>query len=194
LVYDEHWYIYFPFTMRITGGENRGRNIVCPSGKTVRPTASKVRQALFNILGAKIIEAKFLDICAGTGLVGLEALSRGAAALTSVEQNKAMAAMIESSGRGLGYEVKVFALDFREAMKALQGGRFDIIYADPPYKSEFAQVILQKVPEYELLAQEGLLIVEHLNNITLEASATPLTKTDRRTYGQTILSFFASYN
>jgi len=177
--------------MRITGGENRGRNIVCPSGNTVRPTASKVRQALFNILGAKIIQAKFLDICAGTGLVGLEAMSRGAASLTSVEQNKARATMIESSGRRLGYAVKVYALDFREAMKALQGGEFDIIYADPPYKSECAQVILQKVPEYELLAKEGLLIVEHLNNVALEASVTPLTKTDRRTYGQTILSFFA---
>ena len=81
--------------MRITGGEVKGRVIASPPGLSVRPTASKIRQALFNILGDKIVDAHFLDIFAGSGLVGLEALSRGAQSLTGIEEHKKMARSIE---------------------------------------------------------------------------------------------------
>jgi 16S rRNA (guanine(966)-N(2))-methyltransferase RsmD len=176
--------------MRVTGGAVRGRNIISPSGRGVRPTASKVRQALFNILSSRVNDAHFLDICAGSGLVGLEAMSRGAAALTVIEQNRPLAQAIQASGQDLGYPVRAFGCDFKRALPLLQGEKFDIIFADPPYKSASAQTILEKISEYELLETGGRLIVEHLKKLELELGNVRLEFIDTRLYGQTALSFF----
>jgi 16S rRNA (guanine966-N2)-methyltransferase len=178
--------------MRITGGQARGRNIGGPSAGAVRPTSSKVRQALFNILGKRIENAKFLDICAGSGLVGLEALSRGASALTSVEEDKAIAKRLAAAAEKLGYNPKILPLDFKKALRLLKGEKFDLIFADPPYRGGFTPSILAAICEYELLADDGLIIVEHLNNTTIDAK-TNLIKTSTRAYGQTALSFFAHH-
>ena len=176
--------------MRITGGEARGRNIGGPSGRDVRPTSSKVRQALFNIVGARIKDARFLDICAGSGLVGLEAMSRGAKALTSVEQNKVMATNLAATAKQLGYAIRVLPLNFKTALPLLHGQKFDLIFADPPYRSGLTRAILNEICKHELLAEGGLLIVEHLTNATADLGKTPLIKFDTRSYGQTALSFF----
>src|SRR5277367_4099754 len=176
--------------MRITGGEARGRNIGGPSGGAVRPTGSKVRQALFNIIGKRIENARFLDICAGSGLVGLEAISRGAASLTSVEENKTTAKALTNAAEKLGYKPKILALDFKKALPLLHGEKFDLIFADPPYRAGCVPSILALICEHELLADDGLVIVEHLSNVSIDENAS-LVKTSTRAYGQAALSFFA---
>ena len=177
-------------TIRITGGEARGRAITSPAHKGVRPTASKMRQALFNILAAQVVEARFLDVFAGTGLVGLEALSRGAASLTAVEQNRALALSIRSVAENLGYEADVIVADFRKALPGLAGQKFDIIFADPPYRTNFGQEALNLVSHSNLLDDDAVLVVEHLHQSKLSVGSLSLHQVDRRQYGQSAFSFF----
>lgn len=178
-------------TIRITGGEARGRGIPSPKSKAVRPTASKMRQALFNILSVKLHDAEFLDIFAGTGLIGIEALSRGASRLTAIEHNKSLASNIGEAITKLGYQAKVFAQDFRQGLANLEPQKFDIIFADPPYKTNFGQNVLALIKKYDLLKEDGIIVIEHLSNSRLDCSEVPFKQIDYRQYGQSAFSFFS---
>ena len=159
--------------MRITGGEARGRLIKAPPGLSIRPTASKVRQAFFNILSNNLYGARFLDLCAGTGLMGIESLSRGADSLIAVEEHRPSARAIEANLKLLGYEGEVICADVRKALPILAPGSFDIIYADPPYKSELVFDLTHLVEKFELLDEDGVLIIEHLKTIDPDERRAP---------------------
>ena len=176
-------------SIKITGGEACGRNIQSPRGKTARPTSSKIRQALFNILGSKVNQANFLDLYSGSGIMGIEALSRGAQNLTFIEIDRKLAACIEKSLTDLDYEAEVLMQDVRSALKSLPEDYFDIIFADPPYKSRLAQTTIYKVDKHNLLSEDGVLIIEHPSNTELETENTNLTTITKRKYGQSILTF-----
>jgi 16S rRNA (guanine966-N2)-methyltransferase len=176
--------------MRITGGEARGRLVPSPEGLEVRPTASKIRQAFFNILSAKVPEADFLDVFSGTGLMGLEALSRGAGSLTAIEEARRMVRSLEDSLKLLGYEGQVIAGDFRKVLATLPPLQFDIIFSDPPYRSPFPTTVLLAVERFELLKEDGVLAIEHARGYRFENENGRLQQYDRREYGQTALSFF----
>src|SRR6185369_11018132 len=160
--------------IRITGGEARGRTVPSPHEEGVRPTASKIRQAFFNILGAKTADADFLDIFAGTGLMGLEAASRGARSVTSIEENRRMGKAIESCFHHLGYEPSVIVGDFRKILSNFQPDAFDIIYADPPYQSRFAASVTELVDKLGLLRVSGIFAVEHARTIQFGDNYTAL--------------------
>lgn len=177
-------------SLRITGGEARGRSIASPRGLQVRPTSSKIRQALFNILGGRVVGAHFLDLFGGSGLMGIEAMSRGAAALVTIEMDRRLAANISENLRKLDFESEVIIGDVRERLGDLQGSKFDIIFADPPYKSSLAKSVLHLVDRYRLLSDNGLLIVEHAKDTDLPLDKIALRLTNQREYGQTCLSFF----
>jgi len=157
--------------MKITGGQACGRFIAVPSIHGVRPTGSKMRQSLFNILGKRTQQAEILDLFAGSGLIGFEALSRGAGSLTCVEKNMVCARCLEINAQRLRYQdkIKIIRDDFRRALARLTGQQFDIIFADPPYKSDFAQQVLHLVAENKLLHPKGILIIEHKKNTMLDA-------------------------
>lgn len=177
--------------MRITGGAARGRTIAGPEGLELRPTGSKVRQAFFNILQQKLNACSFLDVCAGTGLMGMEALSRGAAQLIAVEENRKIAKTIEGNLKRLGFaNAEVICGDLRRVLPVLEPKSFDIIYADPPYKAELNEAILTLVEEHELLSEEGILVIEHLRSIHLPDEHKRLNRSSLRHYGQTSLSFY----
>ncbi|MBX9685782.1 MAG: 16S rRNA (guanine(966)-N(2))-methyltransferase RsmD [Candidatus Obscuribacterales bacterium] len=176
--------------MRITGGEARGRSISGPDGLELRPTGSKLRQAFFNILGNKLNASSFLDLCAGTGLMGLEALSRGAGSLIAVEENRKSARNIEANLKHLGYEGEVICSDLRRVIPLLAPKSFDIIYADPPYKSEIFVSIIELVDKHKILAADGLLVLEHLRNRKLPEKVGELELSSIRHYGQSSLSFY----
>ncbi len=177
--------------MRITGGKAKGRAISSPLGKDVRPTGSKTRQALFNILSNKVDNASFLEIFAGTGLIGLEALSRGAASLTAIEHNRQLATNIRDTVHKLGYQANVLACDFRAGLKAMHGQRFDIIFADPPYRTDYASVVLNQLVELDLLSESAIIIIEHMKSTAVQGDQLRLKKIDFRQYGLSALSFFA---
>lgn len=177
--------------LRITGGTARGRSVSSPVSGEVRPTGAKVRQALFNILAFRMNGVRFLDICAGTGLVGIEALSRGAASLISVEENRALAKALEFSLQKLDLDGEVICGDFRRVLPVLEPKSFDIIFADPPYKSPHIKEIPLSVEKYELLDKNGLLIIEHLKGFQFSDEPSALVLKSTRNYGQTCLSFFS---
>lgn len=176
--------------MRITGGESRGRLITGPAGQQTRPTGSKVRQAFFNILSNKLYAASFLDLCAGTGMMGIEALSRGAGSLIAVEEDRKTARAIETNLKHLGYEGEVICGDVRKVLGILSGQTFDIIFADPPYKSDIQELILRMVEQHKLLADQGILVIEHLKTLAPPDSCEMLRRNSLRNYGQTSLSFY----
>jgi 16S rRNA (guanine966-N2)-methyltransferase len=180
--------------MKITGGIACGRSIAVPAIHGVRPTGSKMRQALFNILGTKVRNAEVLDLFAGSGLMGFEALSRGARSLLCVEKNFVCMHCLEMNANKLGYreKVKLIRDDFRRAMDRLTEQQFDIIFADPPYKSDFAQQVLTRVVDSQLLASEGVLVIEHLISTTLISDESKLNLIECRPYSLSAFSFFSA--
>jgi len=176
--------------MKITGGQDRGRIISAPDDLSVRPTASKMRQAFFNILGHKVEDARFLDMFAGSGLMGMEALSRGAKSLTIVEEAIKQIRTIESNLRKLKYRAVFEVGNFRVILPKMQPKSFDIIYADPPYKSPFGRTTVELVDQYDILADDGILIVEHLRGYEFPEDLKRLEQYDQRYYGSAGLTFF----
>ncbi len=183
--------------MRIIGGESRGRIIRLPGACRIRPTTDRVKGALFNILGS--IEGKsFLDLYAGSGNVGLEALSRGAYTSVFIEKDPRLIETIKENLRSLGFEgrAEVVAADGEEGIKSLKkrGERFDLLFADPPYEEGFITNIVTYLDKAELLAENGIIILQHSLREPLEQSVTEaLSVSDQRRYGDTLLSFLIKH-
>ena len=176
--------------VRITGGEARGRLVPGVEGLEVRPTASKVRQAFFNILGAKLKGCRFLDLCAGSGLMGIEALSRGAAKLVAVDEKRKLVRAIELRLLHLRYDGSVICGDVGQVLPGLPAQGFDVIFADPPYSTGVGKVVLDLVAKHNLLSAQGVLVIEHRRSLPLPAERGALARSEVRNYGQTSLSFF----
>lgn len=163
-------------TLRIIGGEFKGRLLKAPKGFKTRPTLSILRKAVFDMLQFTIQNTRFLDLFAGSGLMGIEALSRGAAHTTFVDNNSASIRCIEENLKLLGLHTKgdVLALDATAALQrcAKKKLTFDIIYIDPPYKLSQTTPILQKflhfIDTQSLLSQNGTVLVEERAPPTLD--------------------------
>lgn len=182
--------------LKITGGQLRGRGFKAPPGLATRPTAAKMRQALFNILGPRVAGARVADLFAGSGALGLEALSRGAAGCVFVEMNRPTAKLIQANltSLGLAERGRVVAAGLEAATGALRAGApFDLVLADPPYGKGQVARLLALAAQGWLLAPEGQLIVEHSPAEDPEVPAGLQTQ-DRRHYGQSELSFFTPAN
>ena len=178
--------------MRIVGGKARGRRLNLPRGYRTRPTSCRLREALFSILPS--MEGKsFLDLYAGSGAIGLEALSRGAAKVVFVEKSKILAHVIKRNlGDGeLESRYEILATEVRRGIRALakKGMRFDFLFADPPYEKGLVRETLLCIGE-ELLPEDGLFIIQHSIREELgQGPANQFILTDQRRYGDTILSF-----
>ena len=156
--------------MRLTGGEARGRRLKVPRGSLVRPTADRVREALFDILGARVRGARFLDAYAGTGAVGCEALSRGAVRVVFLERDRRALALIEENARAGPWsgEVEIVAGDARRSLQRFgrRNERFDIVFLDPPY--EESGIADMMVLAARVLATGGALAVEHRSSRVID--------------------------
>jgi len=145
--------------MRIVGGACKKRPIKVPKGG-VRPTKGIVRGAIFNIIGDNIIDAEVLDIFAGSGALGIEALSRGAKHCTFVEKNP-VTLRTNITDLSLRTQATILANDFERALRLIKKREFDLIFADPPYNKNLAQKTIDLVKRHGLLANNGMLIIEH---------------------------------
>ncbi len=178
--------------MRLTGGLDRGRKLKSPRGLKTRPTASKVREAVFNILGPAP-QGDVLDLFAGTGALGLEALSRGAPRAVFVEREpKALSALRKNLGElGLHARATVVGRDVLAALAALaaEGRRFSWVFVDPPYAAGAVEGVLRALGCHRLVAG-GVVIVEHDKRNVPPNDCGGLILTDRRYYGDTGLSFY----
>jgi 16S rRNA (guanine(966)-N(2))-methyltransferase RsmD len=150
--------------LHIIGGKFKKRTLVAPKSEKVRPTTSQLREALFNICQNEIQDARFLDLFAGSGAMGLEALSRGAAHVTFVEKNRFALAAIRKNISQLAVEdlSEVLGLDAFKALDSLAtaGRSFELIYADPPYGEGFGERILCFLDTHSLLSHTGSLFLE----------------------------------
>lgn len=151
--------------MRIVGGEYKGRKLAAPDGASTRPTSERVREALFDILGGRIAGAAFGDLYAGTGGVGLEALSRGAGSCVFVERaGPALSALRRNMELlAVGSRGRVLAMDVARASDLLdeEGAALDICFCDPPYADGRWPHLLAGMGARKMVVPGGLLVVEH---------------------------------
>jgi 16S rRNA (guanine(966)-N(2))-methyltransferase RsmD len=182
--------------IRIIAGQAKGRRLQSPAGALSRPTGARVRQTLFDILAPRLPGCRFLDACAGSGGIGLEALSRGAARVVLVELAAAAVDSIKQNARllaGLGGDVLVLRQDARIALPALaeRGQLFDVIYLDPPYASDLYEPLLEAVSSARLLAEDGVLVAERFKKRALPERIGALSRTRSARVGDHVLDFYA---
>lgn len=148
--------------MRIIAGEFKGRRLKAPKWEGLRPTSDKLRETLFNILAPRIHDAHVLDVFAGTGAVGLESLSRGAARAVFIEHDRRAAALIAENAELCGVQNRCVIIRDRAEhalQQASQHGPFDVVVLDPPYDFEPLAAVIETAARH--LAPGGLLILEH---------------------------------
>lgn len=186
--------------LRIIAGRFKGRRIVSPKGVSVRPTADRVKEALFQMIDIPLEGASVLDLCAGSGNLGLEALSRGASSCCFVDRSAHCCRAIRKNCERLGLRGGVDArrLDCIRAIRLFHGSgeRFSLVLADPPYwKSKNRQSVSKKVlcalDSYASFTLPALVVLEHSKEDLIPAGLTRLTLHKQRKYGETMLSFFA---
>jgi 16S rRNA (guanine966-N2)-methyltransferase len=179
--------------MRIIGGVVKGRHIYLPPKSRIRPTPDGIKESLFNILFP--LDGKtFIDLFAGCGNVGLEALSRGASKVVFVEKNAIMISAIKRNLRELGFidRYEIIAAEVIKGMRKLSKRQecFDVLFADPPYERGFIREIFHCLGEGEIISQDGVVIIQHsLWEDIDEQHTAHFALTEQRRYGDTLLSF-----
>ena len=180
--------------MRIIAGSIKGRQLKAPKGRRLRPTAARVKEALFNILPHDLSGFRVLDLFAGTGNLSVEALSRGAAEAVLIDAATEAGKVIRENLRAVGFsdKAKVWVAPVLKSTQLLarRGERFDLIFLDPPYEKDWVGKTLRAVAQEGLLRETGILVVEHSVREKVEKDYPPLRLSDQRRYGTTLLSFF----
>ena len=181
--------------MRVIAGTFRSRPLQAPRGLSTRPTSDRLRETLFNMLGPGVVGARFADLYAGSGAVGIEAISRGATDVLFAEKNPGAIAAIRGNLRTLGIGGG-FEIDFggvSALLKRLAGGKpLDIVFLDPPYEeAEEYQRTLSTLGEGTLLHADSLVIAEHTRKQPLLDRYGVLRRTRTRLQGDASLSFYA---
>ena len=189
--------------MRIIGGTARGRRLQTPSksvakhpGHPIRPTSDRAREALFNIIGEEIRDAFVLDLFAGTGALGLEALSRAARQAVFVDNSPEALRLIEKNINLCGFSDRAFVCkrDLSKGLyflgKLLPEAEFSVIFIDPPYRKGLAAAILDELGEMDFLSDGGLVVVEEDAFTDMAAMTGSLRLTDRRRYGEAGIWFY----
>jgi 16S rRNA (guanine966-N2)-methyltransferase len=186
--------------MRLTGGTARGHRLLTPKGgTTIRPTSDRVREALFSILSAQVAGSRVLDLFAGTGALGIEALSRGAASCVFVDRSHEARALIARNltaclGRPRAAIVNL-TLGRPGCLSPLchqlnQDERFDLVLMDPPYEKNLAHSALLVVEKARILAPRAMVVVEERHDQRLPATTDHLALVDHRRYGETGIWFY----
>ena len=183
--------------MRVIAGTAKGRKLVTPEGMNTRPTTDMLKEALFGMIQFDVPGAEFLDLFAGSGGVGIEALSRGAVSLDSVEQDAKALSCIRTNLKTIGFaeKAKVWPMPVERALQQLaaQGRRFDMIFMDPPYSKGWEEKVAALISEYDLLKTDGILIVESASETIVRVDGLDVVKekvykTTRFTFMQPMVS------
>ena len=177
--------------MRIIAGRFRRRTLQSPGGKGTRPTTDRAREAIYNLVAARLdLEgARVLDLFAGTGALGLEGLSRGAASLVCIDNSRVALEIAKSNARSLdpSLDVSFILSDVTNWLSRAKPDSFDLILADPPYTSESVLELPEKV--IPLLSENGFFFLEHDRKVRFNPSEVLL---ETRTYGKSAVSIFTT--
>lgn len=183
--------------MRIIGGSARGRRLATPSNERIRPTADRVKESLFSILTSllgNLDGCRVLDICAGTGNLGIEALSRGAAEAVFIDNHRESAQLVAKNLAlaGLNDRGRVVEKEAIAALTSLAGCEkpFHLVFLDPPYRQGLAERIIGQLATSPLVDASTVVVAEVDAREELPAVIGPLAQFDRRSYGDTAIAFF----
>ena len=178
--------------MRVVTGQAKGRRLYAVPGDSTRPVTDRVKVSLFNILGDSVAEARFLDLFAGTGGIGIEALSRGAALAVFVERNERALATIRRNLEltRLGSVAQVVRRDVFRFLESYQGEAFDIVYVAPPQYKGLWRRTLQLLDGSSVVAEGGLVVAQIHPREYEAVDLSQLELTDQRKYGSTMLCFY----
>jgi 16S rRNA (guanine966-N2)-methyltransferase len=180
--------------MRVIAGTLRGRRLQTIEGAEIRPTSDRLRETLFNILAPRIRGSRFLDLCAGSGAVGIEALSRGASEVVLVESLRAACSVIEANLKTFRIEkgVNVIRRDAIVALKqfAETSAQFDIVFFDPPYASELYEDVMNQIGASGVISPNSIVIVEHRAKQRLAPRYSNLESYRQLKQGESALSFY----
>jgi 16S rRNA (guanine966-N2)-methyltransferase len=183
--------------LRIISGVFKGRKLYSYQGLSIRPTSDRTRESIFNILSSifdTFDGTQVLDLYAGTGALGIEALSRGAHKATFIEMEKQALAVLQHNVSFMKNPAvyEIIGTSVASAIKLLQqrGERFDLIFMDPPYGKNLVQTTLEALAVAALFSQQALVLCEYFIRDSVLEQYGPLRRFDTRRYGQTLVSFF----
>lgn len=180
--------------MRVISGSARGRRLRTVSGLKTRPTTDRVKESLFNILAHRVESAFFLDLFAGSGAIGIEALSRGAQTAIFIDNRRVCTNVINQNLDKIGFRDRseVYTADVVRALPILRkrGLQFPLIFCDPPYKLGLTEKTISLVGQYRLLSPNGFLIAEHSNKEEIPTLMLNLIRIRTAVYGDTVLGFY----
>ena len=178
--------------MRIISGRFKGHRLVSFQADHIRPTTDRVKESVFNILQAYFDGSSVLDLFAGTGNLGIEALSRGAARVQSVESNKKSLSILKENLTKLKIadEVKVHPIDVFQFLKKYQGEAFDIIFIDPPFTQALAHDVMSALAVSNVFNENTWVIIESSDHERLDSEYSQLKRLDQRDFGDKKVSFF----
>jgi 16S rRNA (guanine966-N2)-methyltransferase len=181
--------------MRIISGNSKGKRLKAPKGQTLRPTSDRVKESIFNILGREIKGKTVLDLFAGTGNLGIEALSRGAARAVFIEKGRQAIRVIEKnlSQCGMWARSEIIQKDVHRAIGVLEqrGDCFDLVFMDPPYERGLVGPTLKKLQSHRIYHEGSVVVIEHDRREPLPDLREPWTLTLQRRIGDTLLSFMS---
>ena len=179
--------------MRIISGKARGTKLYTLDGTATRPTLDRVKESLFNIIQNDIEDSTVLDLFSGSGAIGLEFLSRGAKRAVLCDSSKDAIKIIKQNVQKTHFEekVEVYNMEFTKLVERLQNQKFDIIYIDPPYATDFIKISLEKIIEYELVNENTKIIVEtdDETRILNQIEKMDVEITDKRKHGRATIIF-----
>ena len=179
--------------MRIIAGSNRGTKLEAVEGMNTRPTADRVKEGLFNVIQMDIApDSVALDVFAGTGNLGLEALSRGAARAVFIEKDDKAVAVLKRNIKKMRMEdrARVIQGDAKKVLATLAGEKFDLVFLDPPYQANLYESIIFSLLKYQLFAKYAILVSEHSKSVPFSLNTDELEHYKSKTYGDTVLNFF----
>ena len=181
--------------MRIISGKAKGTKLYTLQGDNTRPTLDRVKESIFNIIQSQIPEATVLDLFAGSGAIGLEMLSRGAKKAILCDKSKEAIGIIKKNIQNTHMEEKVelYNIDFKECIEKVSKEKFDIIYIDPPYETNFIEKSLEKIIEKNIIQENGIIILEtdDEKRIKKEIEKINVAIIDERKYGRANIIFLS---
>ncbi|MEA1960374.1 MAG: 16S rRNA (guanine(966)-N(2))-methyltransferase RsmD [Bacillota bacterium] len=184
--------------MRVITGSAKGKKLLAPTGMDTRPITDRIKEALFNVLSYDIQDAGFLDLFAGSGSVGIEALSRGASRVVFVEKSSKVVKIIQDNLHNCHFDsdYQVYCLDVFRAIQDLhrKGERFDYIYVDPPFTNEAIFIEFMKaIDQVDLLSDDGMLIIRARRKKEMPEALTTIERIKTKDYGESTLHYYRLY-
>ena len=178
--------------MRVITGSARGRKLKTPENYDIRPTTDNVKESVFNIIQFNIEGRRVLDLFAGTGQLGIECLSRGAASAVFVDQSREAVKIVKDNLKACGLSGTVVQSDALSFLRTC--GKFDIIFIDPPYDSDLYESVLNTVNSIDILSDGGIIICESRRERALPEMTAPYKKRREYTYGKVKLCIYTKEN